>query len=265
MTKRKLLSDPAAITAYVDAAQEPARSRLRTLAVAIREELPDAVERIAYGLPTWHQGENLIHLGAFKHHVGIYPGPAAIVTFADELKGYKTSKGTIQVPHEAPLPIELVRRITRWRVEQQTTKAVPRGSTGRANTVGVHTDVAAYIAAQSNEHRAVCEALASHISAALPGAEGKVWHGHPVWFLEGNPVVGYSVHKEGTRLLFWSGQSFDEPGLAPVGKFKAASARYATITDIDEKVLLRWLKKAESILWDYTNLVKNKGQLTRLR
>lgn len=123
MTKRQPPPDPAAVAAYIDAAPEPARSRLRALADVVRAEAPAAIERIAYGLATWHQGENLIHLGAFKSHVGIYPGSAAIVAFADELAGFKTSKGAIQVPHSAPLPSELVRRITRWRVEQVAKRA----------------------------------------------------------------------------------------------------------------------------------------------
>jgi len=118
MTKRVPKADPAAVAAYIDAAPEPARSRLEALAQAIRDEAPEAMERIAYGLATWHQGENLIHLGAFDRHVGIYPGPAAIVAFAADLASFKTSKGAIQVPHEAPLPVELVRRITRWRIDQ---------------------------------------------------------------------------------------------------------------------------------------------------
>jgi len=120
MTKRSPKADPSAVAAYIDAAAEPARSRLRALAQAIRDEAPEAMERIAYGLATWHQGENLIHLGAFAHHVGIYPGPAAIVAFAADLASFKTSRGAIQVPHEAPLPAELVRRITRWRVGQMS-------------------------------------------------------------------------------------------------------------------------------------------------
>jgi uncharacterized protein YdhG (YjbR/CyaY superfamily) len=109
-----------ALIAYLDATAEPARSRLHTLRGLIREEAPEAVERMAYGLPTWYQGENLVHLGAFARHVGLYPGPAAIEAFAEELSGFKTSKGAIQLPHAAELPLELLRRIVRWRVEQVT-------------------------------------------------------------------------------------------------------------------------------------------------
>jgi len=129
----------------------------------------------------------------------------------------------------------------------------------------VHGDIADYNASQSASDRATCEALEGHVRAALPEAVGKVWHGHPVWFLEGNPVAGYSIHKEGTRLLFWIGQSFDEPALRPVGKFKAAEARYARLDDVDVKALRRWLEKARAIQWNYRDVVKTKGVLTRLR
>ncbi|MCA2977806.1 MAG: DUF1801 domain-containing protein, partial [Myxococcaceae bacterium] len=241
--------------------------RLRALVAVIRAEAPDAVERLSYGLATWHQGENLIHLGAFKHHVGIYPGAAAIVAFADALAGFKTSKGAIRVPHDAPLPLALVRRLTRWRVEQAAAKAarpVSKRRPRRSPTAPVSANIATYNASQSPSTRAVCTALAGHLSKALPEAASRLWHGHPVWFLERNPVVGYSAHREGTRLLFWSGQSFDEPALSPVGKFKAAEARYATVADVDAKALSRWLEKARAIQWDYGNIAKKKGQLTRL-
>ena len=102
MPKRSPKADPAAVAEYIDAAPEPARSRLRALADVVRAEAPDAIERIAYGLATWHLRENLLHLGAFKHHVGIYPGSAAIVAFAADLAAFIASKGAIQVASNSP-------------------------------------------------------------------------------------------------------------------------------------------------------------------
>lgn len=109
---------PADLDAYLAGVPEPARSRLATLCAVVREEAPEAAERMTYGMPTWHQGENLVHLAGYARHVGLYPGPAAIVAFAEELRAFKTSKGAVQIPHDATLPTELVRRITRWRVER---------------------------------------------------------------------------------------------------------------------------------------------------
>jgi len=129
----------------------------------------------------------------------------------------------------------------------------------------MHPDIQAYHEAQAPTDKAICDALYQHIVIALPHAESKVWHAHPVWFIEGNPIVGYSKLKGNVRLLFWSGQSFDEPGLAPEGKFKAAEARYTSPDQINPTDLARWLAKAETIQWDYANLVKRKGRLERLK
>lgn len=128
----------------------------------------------------------------------------------------------------------------------------------------MHADTRHYNDALAPDHKAICDALATHIDAGLKGAENKIWHRHPVWFLDGNPIVGYSALKGGVRLLFWSGQSFDEPGLAPEGTFKAAEARYTAIDQVKPTTLKRWLKKARAIQWDYKNIVKRKGRLERL-
>jgi hypothetical protein len=111
----------------------------------------------------------------------------------------------------------------------------------------------------------ICNTLAEFIDENLKDAENKIWHAHPVWFLDGNPIVGYSKLKDCIRLLFWSGQSFEEEGLQPEGSFKAAEARYTSVDEIQKKDLKRWLKKAKEIQWDYKNIVKRKGKLTRLK
>ena len=124
--------------------------------------------------------------------------------------------------------------------------------------------IAAYHAGLAPADAAICVALRGEIDTALPDAESKVWHGHPVWFLNGNPIVGYAKRKVGVTLLFWSGQSFAEAGLKPEGKFKAAEARYAAASEIDNTRLRRWLDQARSIQWDYKNIVKRKGVLEPL-
>ena len=126
-------------------------------------------------------------------------------------------------------------------------------------------DTAAYNRALADADRTICDLLAREIDRALPEAENKVWHAHPVWFLEGNPVVGYSKLKACVRLLFWSGQSFEEDGLSPEGKFKAAEARYTEAGEVDVIALRRWLEKARTIQWDYANIVRRRGRLERLK
>lgn len=129
----------------------------------------------------------------------------------------------------------------------------------------MHADIRTYHNSLSPEDARICEILAEEIQRALPKAESKVWHRHPVWFLDGNPIVGYSKLKGGVRLLLWSGQSFEEDGLRSEGSFKAAEARYVSAEDIHKKDLVRWLKKSRDIQWDYKNIMKRKGLLERLK
>src|SRR6187399_2236408 len=119
-------------------------------------------------------------------------------------------------------------------------------------------DVKAYHDSQSSEDKKICTLLYQEISQGLPDAENKVWHAHPVWFLDGNPIVGYSKLKDSVRLLFWSGQSFEEEGLQKEGSFKAAEIRYTSADQVKPKDLSHWLKKAKSIQWDYKNIVKRR-------
>lgn len=115
------------------------------------------------------------------------------------------------------------------------------------------------------EDQKICEALKDIIDHNLRGAESKIWHAHPVWFLEGNPIVGYSKQKQGIRLMFWSGADFEEPDLETgTGKFKDASIFYTDVSQINTGALHRWLKKSKEIQWDYKNIVKRRGKLEKL-
>lgn len=122
-----------------------------------------------------------------------------------------------------------------------------------------------YNAALAVADRQVADLLANTIDDHLPEAENKVWHAHPVWFLDGNPIVGYSKLKDSVRLMFWSGQGFDEEGLAPTGTFKASEARYTSVDQVNVAALAGWLAKARDIQWDYKNVVRRKGKLERLK
>lgn len=122
-----------------------------------------------------------------------------------------------------------------------------------------------YNNSQAFEDKTICELLSKIIDETLPEAESKIWHGHPVWFLEGNPIVGYAKRKNDVQLLFWSGQSFDEPGLDNEGTFKASQKRYTDVDQVNTKDLQRWLKKAKDIQWDYKNIVKRRGVIERLK
>ena len=129
----------------------------------------------------------------------------------------------------------------------------------------MHPDTLKYNESLDPQDRDICNLLAREIDQALPEAENKIWHAHPVWFLDGNPVVGYSKLKESVRLLFWSGQSFKEEGLKKEGSFKAAEVRYTAADQVNRQNLERWLEKARDIQWDYKNIVRRKGRLERLK
>ena len=129
----------------------------------------------------------------------------------------------------------------------------------------MHPETLKYNESLGPQDRDICNLLAREIDQALPEAENKIWHAHPVWFLDGNPVVGYSKLKECVRLLFWSGQSFDEDGLKKEGTFKAAEIRYTAADQVNRQSLKRWLAKARDIQWDYKNIVRRKGRLERLK
>jgi hypothetical protein len=125
-------------------------------------------------------------------------------------------------------------------------------------------DITTYNTTQTPQNAAICDLLAAELSRGLPLAESKVWHGGPVWFLDGNPIAGYWVRKSSVQLLFWSGQSFDERDLKAEGKFKAAEAHYKDAFDINSTDVQRWLAKATLIQWDYKNIIKRKGRLEKL-
>ena len=124
-------------------------------------------------------------------------------------------------------------------------------------------DIRAYQEQLDDDSRAICDVLLETIERELPDADRKVWHAHPVWFLDGNPIVGYHRLKKDVRLLFWSGQSFGEPGLTDEGTFQAAEAHYGSAADVDTEALARWLAKARDIQWDYEHIRATRGDLQK--
>lgn len=102
------------IQAYIAEQAEGIQPRLREIYETIRAAIPDAEERISWGMPTFWKGRNLIHFAAAKHHIGIYPGPEAVAAFADRLTAYRTSKGAVQFPNRQPLPLDLIAAMAQW-------------------------------------------------------------------------------------------------------------------------------------------------------
>ncbi|MEN4760912.1 DUF1801 domain-containing protein [Chryseobacterium sp. C39-AII1] len=130
----------------------------------------------------------------------------------------------------------------------------------------MNSDIQNYNESQSESDQMICEKLSELINENLTDAESKIWHAHPVWFLDENPIVGYSKQKKGIRLMFWSGKSFNEEFLNIHGeKFQDASVFYNDIAEVNENDIKRSLEKSKEIQWDYKNLVKRKGALILIK
>lgn len=125
------------------------------------------------------------------------------------------------------------------------------------------TDIDEYHRGLAPEDREICDLLAAEIERGLPEAQGRVWHAHPVWFLGGNPIVGYDRLKDAVRLMFWSGQSFPVDGLAASGSFQAAEVRFHDVDEIDTSLLAEWLAASRDVQWDYEHIRTNRGLVKR--
>jgi hypothetical protein len=144
-------------------------------------------------------------------------------------------------------------------LEGNRSRSVAMFAFGGFESTDYMNDIAHYVGTQTAEFAAICQALRAEIDAVLPKATSKIWHAMPVWFIDENPVVGFSVtSKKGVNLLFWNGQSLGEPALMAAGKFKAAQIQFTNASQIDAKALRRWLKKARVDIWDYKNFCKRK-------
>lgn len=249
---------------YIASFPKEVQSRLKQVRAEIKSLAPQAEEGISYGMPSYKLNKKpLVYFAGYANHVGFYATPSGHEEFAKELSKYKQGKGSVQLPNDEPLPLKLIGKMVAFRVKENSQKAAPPKAKKKPETLTK--DTLSYHKLQEKEDRAICELLFQEINKHLPEAAHKIWHGHPVWFLDGNPVVGYSKLKGSVRLLFWSGQSFDEPGLHPEGSFKAAEARYTEARQVNTTDLKRWLGKARSIQWDYKNIVKRRGKLERLK
>ena len=108
------------ISDYINEQDEAIRPRLLQVYNAIRTAIPDAEECISWQMPTFRKGRNIIHFAAYKKHVGIYPGSEMVEEFADKLKGFKTSKGAIQFPHDQDIPLDLIAQIAKHSYENNS-------------------------------------------------------------------------------------------------------------------------------------------------
>lgn len=259
------------VEAYIASFPSEVQTILKKIRSVIKKSAPSANERISYGMPYYEYGDKgrkgtLIYFAAFKKHISLFIPPKKDISIPDELKPYHVSKATYQFPLNQSIPYNLIEKTIKMLVKAKDGKKSQSVKKSNAANPNVSKEITAYNNKQTASDKEICNLLAGTISIELPEAENKIWHSHPVWFLDGNPTVGYSKQKQGIRLMFWSGADFDEEALNVQGtKFKDASVFYNATKDIKIKDLKRWLKKSKEIQWDYKNLVKKKGKLERLK
>lgn len=258
---------------YISCCQPEVQAILKKIRTAIKKAAPKANEYISYGMPFYEYGGKgydgrLIYFAAFKKHISLFIAPQNSESVPGELHKYHVSKATYQFPLNKPIPYALIEKTVKVLVKTREVQATNPKLLKKTNSESQNNgkDILSYNSKQTAVDKGICNLLLQEISKGLPKAESKVWHGHPVWFLNGNPIVGYSRQKAGIRLMFWSGASFDEQQLTVRGeKFKDASIFYNAVLDINTKDLKRWLKKSIEIQWDYKNIIKRKGVLVRLK
>jgi uncharacterized protein YdhG (YjbR/CyaY superfamily) len=119
-------SKPATVTEYINAAPKETRAKLREMRSIIRAAAPGATENIKYGMPAYSYKRILVCFAVFKHHIGFFPGPSVIKAFANDLTKYKTSKATLQLPLEKPIPVSLVKKLTAFRVMEDEMEGAKR-------------------------------------------------------------------------------------------------------------------------------------------
>ncbi len=251
---------------YISHCPEDVQMLLNQIRTIIKTAAPHARERISYGMPFYEYGGSglkgrFIYFAAFKKHISLFIPPSNTAGVPRELQPYHTSKATYQFPLNKPFPIGILKKTIVANVKERDLQN--KHKTIKSDALN---EITAYNNKQSATDKAICVCLLKEISKHLQNAEHKIWHGHPVWFINGNPVVGYSKQKKGIRLMFWSGAGFNENKLTPgTGKFKDASVFYTKREEINITDLKRWLNKSVHIQWDYKNIVKRKGKLVKLK
>lgn len=256
-----LMKTYSSIEIYITAQPKGVQSKLSELYLLIKKAAPIATEAIKYGMPTFIGAKDLVYFAAMKGHLGFYPTPSAIDAFASELTPYSTSKGCVRFSYDKPLPKTLITKMVKFRAGEDKRQ----GDKSNLPDFRINKEIKFYNTALSVQEKKIANTLMKIISENLATAESKIWHKHPVWFINENPIVGYSKIKTGIKLMFWSGTDFAEPNLVPgSGKFKDASVIFTDIKEINTTELKRWLKKAQKIQWDYKNIIKRKGKLERL-
>lgn len=116
------MNKPKTVAEYISTAPKESQKKLREMRALVKASAPDATEEIKWAMPMYSYKRILVGFAAFKHHIGFYPTPSAISAFTKELSKYKTAKGSVQFPLEKPLPVALIKKMTKFRVKESKQK-----------------------------------------------------------------------------------------------------------------------------------------------
>lgn len=245
--KPKEARDPA-VESYVAALPKLQREALERLRKQILSVVPNATQKMAYGIPTFvTNGRNLVHMAAFKNHCSFFPGSSGVtMALEEELAGHKLAKGTIQFTPEKPLPAALVKRIVKMRVaEEEARAAKTKTPTPRVGHMKAYASFDAFEKAQSASNRAVIRRLRAFVKNAAPTLRETVKWGNGCWVTDdANVAFAYSA-ADHVQFGFFSGSSLNDPDalLQGAGKY-VRHVRLRSPDDVDERALGALLRQA---------------------
>lgn len=235
---------------YIDSSSVEHQTKLLEIRKAILDVLPkEATETIAYQMPTYKLNGNLIHFALFKNHIGLYPGPAALEHFSDEIYGYKTTKGALQLPLDQPLPINLIQGIVEFNLEKQKDKKAPNWHEYR------HTWPEAYT-------------IMEEVIDKTDLKKEFKW-GTDIYTLNGKNVVGWSGFKDFFSIWFYNGVFLEDKQKVLVnaseGKTKALRQwRFKNADEMDPKKILAYINESIQTILDGKEIKPEKSKILEI-
>lgn len=232
---------------YIAGFPEKIQTLLEEMRQTIRKAAPDAEEKIGYGIPTFTLNGNLVHYAAFKNHIGFYPAPRGLEAFKEELSGYKGAKGSVQFPFDKPLPLDLVAKITKYRIEQNLAKAESRPkkkASVKATRLSDKEQVTEHIQKLDPELGKVIESIRQIILSTYKEIAEQIKWNNPSFYYTGEmksfdpkeykrDIIVMNLHKGRIMLVFPSGAKVNDTTGFLEGDYKDGR-RTVVFRDLDD-------------------------------
>lgn len=232
---------------YIAGFPEEIQKLLEAMRQTIRKAAPDADEKIGYGIPTFTLNGNLVHYAAFKNHIGFYPAPRGLEAFKEELSGYKGAKGSVQFPFDRPLPLDLVAKITKYRIEQNLSKTatkVQKKTPVKTSKLSDQEQVNGHIQKLDTEQRKVVEAIRRIILRTDKEIGERIKWNNPSFYYTGEmkpfdpkkykrDIIVMNLYKGRIMLVFPSGAKVNDTTGFLEGDYKDGR-RTVVFKDLDD-------------------------------